>query len=264
MPRVIFDIPRVLVPIVGKTSKELFPVRRIYCVGQNYVGCAKQTGCVTTKALPYFFTKPSDSVVTDINRFEMDTSVDLSIHYPPMTESLQHEVELVVAIGCHQTQKMMKEFSNLSPEDVPSVVFGYGVGVSLTRRDLQLLLTSSGHSLDLAKGPDEGAVISPLVTAQALKEKHPDLFRNTKRNAGIMCNGHLSLAVNGTVRQNDSISSMILPVDDGISRLSKYVTLKPGDLIYTGTPSGIGPVRRGDVLDCSVEGIGHLKVTIEK
>lgn len=264
MSRVIFDIPQTLVPIVGKKVKELFPVRRIYCIGQNYVRCGKHTGCMTTQALPYFFTKPSDSVVTDVNRFDMDTAVNLCIHYPPMTESFQYEVELVVAIGRHQSEYSMTEYSNLSPEEAAEVVFGYGVGVSLTRRDLQLLLSSSGHSLDLAKGPDEGAVVSPLVPAENLKEMHPKLFRNSERSPGIMCNGQLTLSVNGAVRQNDSISSMILPVDDGISRLSKYVTLKPGDLIYTGTPSGIGPVRRGDVLDCSVEGIGHLMVTVEK
>lgn len=260
----LFDIQRAFVPIVQKTVRNLFPVRRIYCLGQNYESYAKETGCVTTKAFPYFFTKPSDSIVTDIKRFDASSPVELHIRYPPMTESFQHEVELVVAIGCHKKNEQLQEFRNLAPDDVADIVLGYSVGLDMTRRDLQLLLKSSGHPLDLAKGPDDGAVISPIVPAETLMEEQPSLFRTSERSASVICSGRLLLSVNGTVRQDGCISSMILPVDDAISRLSQYIALKPGDLIYTGTPSGIGPVRRGDVLDCSVEGVGSLRVTIDK
>lgn len=238
------------------------PVRRIYCLGQNYESMAKETGCVTMKSFPYFFTKPTDSIVTGGDR--IGTPVCLRVHYPPMTESFQHEVELVVAIGPHSKRKELQHFKNMPPDEVADVVLGYGVGLDMTRRDLQLQLRTSGHPLDLAKGPDEGAVVSPLVSASWLQETHPELFRSEKRSARVVCSGELHLAVNGTLRQEDCVSSMILPVDDAISRLSQYVTLMPGDLIYTGTPSGVGPVRRGDVISCAMEGIGALEVTIEK
>eukprot|EP00796_Vickermania_ingenoplastis_P005301 gene5301-3804_t len=264
MSKLLFDVPQTVVPIVGTAAKHLFPVRRIYCLGQNYESMAKVTGCVTPKGFPYFFTKPTDSLVTDARNFDFSSAVHLKIHYPPMTESFQHEVELVVAIGPHQKDKELKEYGNLTPVEVADVILGYAIGLDMTRRDLQLQLSSSGHPLDLAKGPDEGAVISPLVPASQLLEAHPTLFRNKERSAAVVCNGRLSLSVNGTTRQEGSMSSMILPVDDAVSRLSKYVTLKPGDLIYTGTPAGIGPVRRGDIIQCSLEGIGSLHVTIEK
>lgn len=255
----LFNVPQTVVPFIGKETKALFPVRRIYCLGQNYVGMAKEQGCVIKKGFPYFFTKPTDSIVTDVHQFDRINPTKLRVHYPPLTESFQHEVELVVAIG----PGCGKGVKNVSPDKVPEMVVGYGVGIDMTRRDLQLQLQSAGLPIDLAKGPDEGAVLSPLVCAAWLHEEHPALFRSRKRSAGVLCSGRLTLSVNGTVRQDDCVSSMILPVDEAISRLSRYVTIMPGDLLYMGTPTGLGPVRRGDVITCSVEGVGSLAVTIE-
>lgn len=259
----LFDISHPLVPFIGKNVRSFFPVRRIYCVGQNYNSMAEESGCVTTKAFPYFSTKPSDSVVTDLNCKDLSVPVELQIPYPSMTESFQHEVEMVVAIGPHKKNKE-SIYRNLAPEEVTDVILGYAVGLDMTRRDLQLQLKRSQHPWDLAKGPDHGAVLSPLTCATTLQESNPSLFCNSERSGSVVCNGKLSLCVNGKQRQTGCLSDLILTVEEAISRLTKYVDLLPGDLIYTGTPGGVGPVRRGDILECCVEGIGSLKVTIGK
>ena len=219
-----------LVPIAG--SSDLFPVHRIYCVGRNYADHAKEMGA-TGREEPFFFMKPADAVLSVAHG---ETGV---IPYPPMTRDLHHEIELVVAIG--------KSGCNIAAADALTYVWGYAVGLDMTRRDLQGEAKKLGRPWSTGKGFDYSAPIAPI---------YPVAQAHLKPDAAIQ------LKVNGDLRQNSDVGSMIWNVAETIEHLSKYFTLQPGDLIFTGTPAGVGAVKQGDTLEGSVEGLGELHVRI--
>ena len=212
-------------------AARLFPVRRIFCVGRNYADHAREMGADPTRELPFFFCKPADALVADGS----------AIPYPPQTQDLQHEIELVAAIG--------KGGSNIAREDALSHVFGYGVGIDLTRRDLQQEAKDKKRPWDWGKGFDNSAPISALRKASEIG--HPAA-------------GRIHLTVNGAVKQDGDLSQLIWPVADVIAFISQSMRLEAGDLIYTGTPAGVGPVGPGDVLKGEVAGVASLTVSIAK
>ncbi|MBK6629690.1 MAG: fumarylacetoacetate hydrolase family protein [Betaproteobacteria bacterium] len=214
------------VPVEGTEAQ--FPVRRIYCVGRNYAEHAREMGGNPEREPPFFFMKPADAIVTDGR-----------MTYPSKTADLQHEIELVVALS-HGGR-------DIPVADALDCVFGYAVGLDMTRRDIQGELKAKGRSWEMGKAFDQSAPISSLVPASRIG--HPQ-------------RGAITLAVNSQPRQHGDLSDMIWPVADIIANLSGYVTLQPGDLIFTGTPAGVGKVERGDRLDGAVEGVGELSVRI--
>jgi fumarylpyruvate hydrolase len=212
-------------------DSKLFPVRRIFCVGRNYADHAREMGADPSRELPFFFCKPADALVAD-------KSV---IPYPPQTQDLQHEIELVVAIG--------KGGSNISRQDALSHVYGYGVGIDLTRRDLQQEAKDKKRPWDWGKGFDNSAPISALHKVSEIG--HPEA-------------GRIHISVNGEVKQDGDLSQLIWPVADVIAFISQSMRLEAGDLIYTGTPAGVGAVKPGDVLQGEVAGVASLTVSIAK
>lgn len=215
--------------IAGETK--LFPVRRIFCVGRNYADHAREMGADPTRELPFFFCKPADALVAD----------GATIPYPPQTKDLQHEVELVAAIA--------KGGANIGRDQALDHVFGYGVGIDLTRRDLQQEAKDKKRPWDWGKGFDHSAPLSALH--QASRIGHP-------------AKGRIHLAVNGQMKQDGNLDQMIWPLADCIAFISQSMRLEAGDLIYTGTPAGVGPVLPGDVLTAEVDGVARLTVTIAK
>ena len=223
----LFDIGAVpSVPVVG--HKERFPVHRIYCVGRNYAAHAREMGKDPEKEPPFFFLKPADAVL-----------LGGKMHYPPGTENLHHEIEMVVAIH--------REGRNIPAAKALEYVYGYAVGLDMTRRDLQFKARDMGRPWDFGKSFDESAPIAAI---------HP-VASHGHRSAG-----KISLKVNGEVKQEADLADMIWNVPDTISFLSDYYLLKPGDLIYTGTPAGVGAVKKGDRMLGFVEGLGELDVTM--
>ena len=221
----IFPPPQtVSVPILH--SAQRFPVRRIFCVGRNYAEHAKEMGASPERGKrPVFFTKPADAVVADGN----------ATRYPSGTVNLHFEIELVVAL--HSGGE------NIAIEQSLSHVFGYAVGNDLTRRDLQLEAKHAGLPWDISKAFDQSAAISAIATAASIG--HPSA-------------GPITLEVNGTRRQQDDISQLLWPVPEIIHELSKLFCLSAGDLIFTGTPAGVGALVRGDVITGRIEGVGEL------
>ena len=206
----------------------LFAVRRVYCVGRNYEEHVREMGN-DTREPPFFFSKPADAVVVG----------GASIPYPPKTEDLHHEIELVVAIG--------KDGANIAAADALDHVYGYAAGLDMTRRDIQAVAKKAGRPWDMAKGFDFSAPIGTIEPASAIG--HPD-------------NGAITLSVNGTERQRGDLGDQIWGVADTIAYLSTLVTLKAGDIIMTGTPAGVGAVTPGDVLEGAIAGIGTVRTTI--
>jgi fumarylpyruvate hydrolase len=217
--------PRVAIPVAGEPG--CFPVRRIYCVGQNYREHAREMG-QSGREPPFFFAKPADAVCTDA-----------SVPYPPMTGELHHEVELVVALGGSGRA--------LAPAQALSLVYGYAVGVDLTRRDLQAAAKRAGRPWTLSKGFDASAPVSAI---------HP------VERCGHPAAAEISLDVNGVRRQTGSTADMTWPVPELIAELSKYLELRAGDLIFTGTPSGVGSLHPGDRVASRVEGVASLEFEI--
>lgn len=215
------------IPIVG--SSDTFPVRRVYCVGRNYAAHAREMGKDPDKEPPFFFMKPADGVVPGGG----------GIHYPPGTKNYHHELELVVAVH--------KGGRKISVERALEHAYGYAVGLDMTRRDLQLAARDLGRPWDFGKSFDESAPMGPLYPASA--HGHRD-------------KGKIELTVNGEVRQSADLSDLIWSVPETISFLSDYYTLAPGDLIFTGTPAGVGAVVAGDRLVGKIEGMADLDVTI--
>ncbi|MDB5367406.1 MAG: fumarylacetoacetate hydrolase family protein [Rhodospirillales bacterium] len=213
-------------PVAGDSAR--FPVRRVFCVGRNYAAHAREMGA-DTREPPFFFTKPADALVP----------TPASIAYPRATQDLHHEIELVVAIG--------KGGADIATEDALSHVWGYGVGLDLTRRDLQAGFKAKAHPWDMAKAFDQSAPISPLVPAA--KIGHPD-------------KGVIALSINGVEKQRGDLADLIWSIPETIAALSRFVALAPGDLIFTGTPEGVGPVRHGDKLLGKVEGVGELQLDV--
>lgn len=217
---------QVVLPVVG--SDAVFPVRRVYCVGQNYSEHVTEMGG-DTRQPPFFFSKPTDALVPGGG----------DVAYPPMTDKLQHEVELVVALG--------KGCSNISPDQALECVFGYAVGFDMTRRDLQFQAKGKGQPWEMGKGLDQGGPISAVRPVG--EGAHP-------------AKGPIWLKVNGELRQSGDLAKMTWKVAEVIANLSAYVCLAPGDLIFTGTPAGVSTVVRGDVLEGAVEGVGELRIRL--
>jgi fumarylpyruvate hydrolase len=222
--------PVVSVPVVGKAER--FPVHRIYCVGRNYEEHAKEMG-FTGREPPFFFMKPADAVLV-VNAGETG-----DMPYPSLTKNLHHEIELVVAIG--------KGGKNISAADAMSHVYGYAVGLDMTRRDLQNDMKKQGRPWCIGKGFDHSAPIGP-ITPVAL--------------AGDVANAEIYVQVNGQDRQRSTTSQLIWNIAETIEHLSSAWEMQPGDLIYTGTPEGVGAVVAGDVMTGSVAGLGELKVRL--
>jgi fumarylpyruvate hydrolase len=206
----------------------LFAVRRIYCVGRNYLEHIREMGN-DERDPPFFFAKPADAVVVG----------GASVPYPPQTADLHHEIELVVAIG--------KDGSDIAVADALDHVYGYAAGLDMTRRDLQAVAKKAGRPWEMAKAFDFSAPIGTIEPAEAVG--HPG-------------KGAITLSVNGEERQRGDLGEQIWSVAEAISYLSGFVGLRAGDLIMTGTPSGVGAVVRGDVLEGTIEGVGTVRTTI--
>lgn len=221
----IADVPSV--PVAGTDLS--FPVHRIYCVGRNYAEHAREMGFEPEREAPFFFAKPADAIVRD----------GATIPYALATQNLHHEIELVVAIG----RAGVKIMRGAALEHV----YGYAAGIDLTRRDLQLAAREKGRPWDTGKGFDDSAPVSAIQPATAI---------------GHVAKGSIWLEVNGEPRQRADLEEMLWPVPDIIVHLSQLFVLKPGDLIYTGTPAGVGRIQPGDRVRGGIEGVSEVSVTI--
>ncbi len=229
MTQFVFDPPPTAsVAVAGEGAR--FPVRRIFCVGRNYAAHAREMGKDPDREPPFFFTKPADAVV--------DTGA--TIPYPPETNDLHYEIELVVAIGRATS-------GEVAPERALDLVWGYGVGIDLTRRDLQQQAKDMGRPCDWGKAFDRSAPMAPLHRVGAVG--HPD-------------RGRIWLSVNGRVKQDGDLAELIWPTPDIIAILSRSMALEPGDLIMTGTPAGVGAIGPGDHVTGGVEGLGEIAITL--
>jgi fumarylpyruvate hydrolase len=218
------------VPAVAVANTDVFfPVHRLYCVGRNYAAHAREMGMDPEREPPFFFSKPADAVVAN----------GVSVAYPPRTNDLQHEIELVVAIG--------RGGSNIRLEDALQHVFGYAVGNDLTRRDMQLAARQRGGPWDVSKGFDHSAPVSAIRPVT---------------DVGHIAQGDIWLEVNGNQRQRACLSEMIWSVPEIVTELSTLFELRPGDLIFTGTPAGVGPVVPGDSLVGGIDGLDTLRTMI--
>jgi fumarylpyruvate hydrolase len=222
------EVPRISVPSIPISGSELkFPVRRIYCVGRNYADHAREMGGDPQRELPFFFGKPADAVVPSGWR----------LPFPARTSDLQHEVELVV--GLHRGG------ANIPAVSASSMIYGYAVGIDLTRRDLQAEAKKTGRPWDMAKGFDHSAPIGAMTRGLP------------------PASGAISLTVDGEVRQSGDLKDMIWSVSEVIAALSTYVELAPGDLIFTGTPAGVGAIRRGATVRGMIVGTEPIEITFE-
>ncbi len=218
-------LPVVTIPtiaIAGSTDR--FPVRRIFCVGQNYAEHAREMGNDPDRQQPFFFTKPADAVVEN----------GATLPFPARTADLHHEVELVVALGAGG--------SDIDAKDAIAMIYGSAVGIDLTRRDMQAVAKKAGRPWDMAKGFDRSAPVAALT---------PGAPPET---------GAIALTINGKTRQSGDLSMMIWSVAEVIAVLSTYVELAPGDLIFTGTPAGVGPIRAGERVRATIAGLEPLEV----
>jgi fumarylpyruvate hydrolase len=213
----------VTLPIAGSDLR--FPVRRIFCVGRNYAEHSREMGGDPTREAPFFFTKPADAVV------ESGTVIP----FPSKTDDLHYEAELVVALG--------QGGIDVSLEDAPSLIWGHAAGNDLTRRDLQTEAKAARRPWDMAKGFDNSAVLGRLVP-------------------GPLADAPITCTVDGRIMQSARLSHMIWTVPEIIAHLSGYVALCPGDLIFTGTPAGVGPLRRGQSCTVTVGDLPPAKVTL--
>jgi fumarylpyruvate hydrolase len=218
--------PVAAVPVAGGGA---FPVRRVFCVGRNYADHAREMGSDPDREPPFFFMKPADALLTG----------DADMPYPPQSQDLHHEMELVVALGSGG--------ADIAEADALRHVWGYAAGLDMTRRDLQGQAKKEGKPWDMGKGFDHSAPIGLMVPAETIG--HP-------ADAAIV------LKVNGAVRQSSDLKHLIWSIPETIAYLSRLVTLAPGDLIFTGTPAGVAAVKRGDVLEGEVAGVGTVKTRI--
>jgi fumarylpyruvate hydrolase len=227
-----FVIPAPAIPAVSVAGGGQFPVRRIYCVGRNYAEHAQEMG-FTGREPPFFFMKPADTLVN-----VADGAVG-AMAYPTQTANLHHEVELVVAIGTGGR--------DIAAADAGKHIWGYAIGLDMTRRDLQNDMKKQGRPWEIGKAFDESAPIGPL---------HP------VATTGELNRGAITLAVNGAVRQKGDLAELIWNVAETIEVISKGWALQPGDLIFTGTPAGVGAVVAGDLMEASIDGLGTLRVRV--
>jgi fumarylpyruvate hydrolase len=223
----LFEVPRPAVPVAG--TDQAFPVHRIYCVGRNYAAHAAEMGHDPQRTAPVFFMKPADAIVQSGS----------TVAYPSRTQNLQHEIELVVAIG--------EPGRDIPVEKALDHVFGYAVGIDLTRRDLQLAAKETRGTWDTAKGFDQSAPISPVHRAAEIG--HPD-------------SGRIWLGVNGEIRQNADLNELIWSVPEALAELSTFFELVPGDLVFTSTPAGVGALEIGDKVSGGIDGIDEIEITI--
>jgi fumarylpyruvate hydrolase len=219
------------VPVAG--SELHFPVRHIYCVGRNYAEHAKEMGGDAAKEPPFFFTKSADAIVPVV-----PPSI-AEVRYPLATKNYHHEIELVVAIGARG--------SSVAPERAESLIYGYAVGLDMTRRDLQNAMREIKRPWDIGKSFAQAAPIGPIH--RVAEVGHPKT-------------GRIVLEVNGAIRQQGDLADMIWDVPHMLHFLAQYYELLPGDLIFTGTPSGVGAVVAGDMLVGRIESLGELRVRI--
>lgn len=223
--RYVFDLEeRPSAALAGSEAR--FPVRRIYCVARNYAEHAREMGYDPDREPPFFFNKPADALVEN----------GCDVPYPPRTNNLHHEVELVIAIG--------KSGRNIPVEDAEAHIYGYAVGNDLTRRDLQSLAKKDGRPWDTAKGFDNSAPMSAIHRVDEV---------------GHLREGRIWLKVNGETRQDGDLNAMIWSIPEVIAELSTLYELRAGDLIFTGTPAGVGPVVPGDIIECGVDGLDVLR-----
>ncbi len=223
-------IPTPSQPLLPVANSDLhFPVRRIFCVGRNYAEHAREMGHDPDREPPFFFTKPADAIVHS----------GTHIPYPPATENLHHEAELVVAIGVGGAK--------IPTDKAQHHIWGFAAGNDLTRRDLQSQAKAARRPWDMAKGFDHSAVIGPL---------HPI------SEVGSMTSGRIAAYVDEELRQEADLSEMIWPIADVIAHLSHFVTLAPGDLIMTGTPAGVGPIARGQSCRIEIAGLSYAEITL--
>ena len=226
-----FRVAQTSIPIVG--SDQRFPVRRIYCIGRNYAAHAREMGSDPTREPPFFFQKPADA----IQNVAPGTVADHP--YPTLTKNYHYECELVAAL--HQGGR------DISPEQALACVYGYAIGLDMTRRDLQQALANEKKPWEIGKSFDKSAPIGPI---------HP------VEKVGHFTKGEITLAVNGTVKQKADLSFMIWSVAEQIAKLSEANELFPGDIIYSGTPENVGPVVKGDVVLCKIEKLPDMSVKI--
>lgn len=217
--------PQASVAVDG--SADRFAVRRIFCVGRNYAEHAREMGHAPDEAPPFFFTKPADAVVDS----------GATIAYPPMTTDLQHEAELVVALG--------RGGANLTAAEAPALIWGLAAGNDLTRRDLQAEAKALRRPWDMSKGFDASAVVGPV-----------------HRFGGSLPQGLIRCIVDGRVTQEAALADMIWDVPALLAHLSRFVTLCPGDLVFTGTPAGVGPIRRGQTCAVDIDGLMPATVSL--
>jgi len=229
MSFVITPPPTVAVPVNGGGS---FPVHRIYCVGRNYAEHAREMGH-SDRDPPFFFMKPADALLPVA---EGETG---RMAYPTLTEDLHHEVELVVAIGTGGR--------DIAAADAAGHIWGYAVGLDMTRRDLQGQMKKQGRPWEIGKAFEQSAPIGPVVP---------------KTRSGELLRGAITLDVNGQRKQTGDLADLIWSVAETIEQLSRAWLLQPGDLIYTGTPAGVGAVARGDTMTARIDGLGSLQVAV--
>lgn len=227
MKFVIPEPPTASLSVDGTNAR--FPVRRIYCVGRNYAAHAREMGHDPDRDPPFFFQKPSDSLVENGGEFP----------YPPKSSDVQFEIELVVALATGG--------SDIGVESAPEHVFGYAVGIDMTRRDLQSEAKKLGRPWEVGKAFEHSAPCSSIVPASQIG--HPS-------------HGRIWLEVNGEIRQQGDLAQLIWGVSETIAHLSGLFTLAGGDLIFTGTPAGVGQVRRGDIMRGGVEGVSEIEVKV--
>ena len=227
----VFAVAQPMLPIAG--SSEMFPVRRIYCIGRNYAAHAREMGSDPTRELPFFFQKPSDA----IQYVAPGTTADHP--YPTLTKNYHYEIELVAALD--------KGGRDVSIEQALALVYGYAIGLDMTRRDLQRAMGDEKKPWEIGKSFDRSAPIGPI---------HP------VAQVGHFTKGAISLKVNGAVKQSADLNQMIWSVAEQISKLSQAFELFPGDIIYSGTPENVGPVVPGDVMQGSIAGLPTLDVRV--
>jgi len=229
MPATVFPpSPPATVTVHGRPER--FPVHRIYCVGQNYAEHSREMGSDPQKVPPFFFAKPADAV--------FEPALHGALPYPSATDNLHHEVEWVIALGAPLHQA--------TPAQALAAVWGHAVGLDLTRRDLQATAKAGGKPWDTAKGFDRSAVMGPILPL----------------SGALPRTGRIALQVNGVARQEGDLRDLIWPVADLLARLSAFYELQPGDLVFTGTPAGVGPLLPGDRVEASIDGLPLLTLEI--
>ena len=231
VPRTPFSVPATYIPVVG--SEMMFPVRRIYCIGRNYAAHSREMGSDPTREPPFFFQKPTDA----IQNVAPGTVADHP--YPPLTKNYHYEVELVAALA--------RGGRNIPADKALEHVYGYAIGLDMTRRDLQRGMGDQKKPWEIGKSFDRSAPIGPLHPVAA---------------TGHLAKGAIWLKVNGQIKQNADLNQMMWNVAEQIAQLSEAFELMPGDIIYSGTPENVGPVVRGDVIDCHIDGLPNLGIRI--